>query len=214
MGYPLVPGYESVGRVVAGRPARRAGRRRPRLRARRQLLRRRARPVRRRRGARGGAGQARGDGQRDRWAKTRSCWPWPPPPTTRCPAAASANPIVPPDLIVGHGVLGRLLARLTVARRLPDPVVWETEPQRAQGAQGYTVLAPRRRHARATTAPSTTSAATPSILDTLIGRLAPGGEIVLAGFYSERCPSPSRRPSCARRRSAPPPNGSAPTCWP
>ena len=25
-----------------------------------------------------------------------------------------------------------------------------------------------------------------SILDTLIGRLAPGGEIVLAGFYSER----------------------------
>ena len=37
----------------------------------------------------------------------------------------------------------------------------------------------------ATTRASTTSAAMPSLLDSLIGRIAPGGEIVLAGFYSE-----------------------------
>ena len=63
----------------------------------------------------------------------------------------------------------------------------------------------------ATTAASATSAAIPRILDTLIARLAPGGEIVLAGFYSERAVvSPFRRPSCARRASASPRNGSEP----
>ncbi len=30
-----------------------------------------------------------------------------------------------PDLIVGHGVLGRLLARLTIAAGAPAPTVWE-----------------------------------------------------------------------------------------
>ena len=49
MGYPLVPGYESVGRVRDAGARSGARGRRARLRARRQLLRRRARPVRRRR---------------------------------------------------------------------------------------------------------------------------------------------------------------------
>ena len=92
---------------------------------------------------------------------------------------------VPPDLIVGHGVLGRLLARLNVAAGRTDTVVWELDPQRALGAEGYTVLHPeqdRRRDYRCIHDVSGDSA----ILDTLIGRLAPGGEIVLAGFYSER----------------------------
>jgi 3-hydroxyethyl bacteriochlorophyllide a dehydrogenase len=92
---------------------------------------------------------------------------------------------VPPDLIVGHGVLGRLLARLNVAAGRTDTVVWELDPRRAQGAEGYTVLHPEqdpRRDYRCIHDVSGDS----SILDTLIGRLAPGGEIVLAGFYSER----------------------------
>jgi bacteriochlorophyllide a dehydrogenase len=92
---------------------------------------------------------------------------------------------VPPDLIVGHGVLGRLLARLNVAAGRSDTVVWELDPQRAQGAEGYTVLHPDedpRRDYRSIHDVSGDS----SILDTLIGRLAPGGEVVLAGFYSER----------------------------
>ena len=92
---------------------------------------------------------------------------------------------VPPDLIVGHGVLGRLLARLNVAAGHTDTVVWELDPQRAQGAEGYTVMHPEqdtRRDYRCIHDVSGDS----SVLDTLIGRLAPGGEIVLAGFYSER----------------------------
>ena len=89
-----------------------------------------------------------------------------------------------PDLIVGHGVLGRLLARLAVIHGA-TPTVWETNPARAEGAQGYTVLHPdqdTRRDYRCIVDVSGDSA----LLDTLIARLAPGGEVVLAGFYSER----------------------------
>jgi 3-hydroxyethyl bacteriochlorophyllide a dehydrogenase len=93
--------------------------------------------------------------------------------------------IQPPDLIVGHGVLGRLLARMNVAAGGTETVVWERDAQRSQGAEGYTVLHPdddQRRDYRAIYDVSGDA----SILDTLIGRMAPGGEIVLAGFYSER----------------------------
>ena len=48
MGYPLIPGYEAVGEVVAGRRRIGAAHRRHGLRAGRQLLRPGARPVRRR----------------------------------------------------------------------------------------------------------------------------------------------------------------------
>jgi 3-hydroxyethyl bacteriochlorophyllide a dehydrogenase len=87
-----------------------------------------------------------------------------------------------PDLIVGHGVLGRLLARLTVAMGGMPPVVWERNADRAAGAVGYSVIDPaadERRDYRVICDVSGDGA----ILDTLIGRLAPGGEIVLAGFY-------------------------------
>jgi 3-hydroxyethyl bacteriochlorophyllide a dehydrogenase len=90
-----------------------------------------------------------------------------------------------PDLIVGHGVLGRLLARITIALGAPPPIVWETNPSRAAGAVGYTVLAPdddTRRDYRSICDASGDS----NILDTLLGRLARGGEITLAGFYSDR----------------------------
>mgnify|MGYP005848315415 CR=1 FL=1 len=88
-----------------------------------------------------------------------------------------------PDLIVGHGVLGRLLARLALAKG-SDPVVWERNPERAAGAEGYRVVNPAddpRRDYRAIYDVSGDGA----LLDTLIARLAPGGEVVLAGFYSE-----------------------------
>ncbi len=91
----------------------------------------------------------------------------------------------PPDLIVGHGVLGRLLARMNVAAGHENTVVWERDARRAQGAEGYTVLHPdedERRDYRVICDVSGDA----SILDALITRLAPGGEIVLAGFYSER----------------------------
>jgi len=94
------------------------------------------------------------------------------------------DPIVPPDLIVGHGVLGRLLARMTVLAEYPAPTVWETSPERSAGATGYAVLHPDadpRRDYRSIYDVS----GDPAILDRLLARLAPGGEIVLAGFYSE-----------------------------
>lgn len=94
------------------------------------------------------------------------------------------DPVHAPDLIVGHGVMGRLLARMTVAAGAPAPTVWETSPHRMNGALGYTVMQPHedpRRDYQAIYDVSGDSA----ILDSLIGRLAPGGEVVLAGFYSQ-----------------------------
>jgi 3-hydroxyethyl bacteriochlorophyllide a dehydrogenase len=90
----------------------------------------------------------------------------------------------PPRLIVGHGVLGRLLARLTIAGGHPAPTVWETNPARRGGAMGYQVIDPAtddRRDYESIFDVSGDSA----ILDTLIGRLARCGEIVLAGFYEK-----------------------------
>jgi 3-hydroxyethyl bacteriochlorophyllide a dehydrogenase len=90
----------------------------------------------------------------------------------------------PPRLIVGHGVLGRLLARLTIAGGHPAPTVWETNPARREGAMGYDVIDPStddRRDYESIFDVSGDSA----ILDTLIGRLAKRGEIVLAGFYEK-----------------------------
>ena len=89
-----------------------------------------------------------------------------------------------PDLIVGHGVLGRLMARLAALRSEKAPVVWERNANRIDGAMGYQVVHPDadpRRDYRAIYDVSGDS----TLLDTLIARLAPGGEIVLAGFYSE-----------------------------
>jgi bacteriochlorophyllide a dehydrogenase len=90
-----------------------------------------------------------------------------------------------PGLIVGHGVVGRLLARLVLALDGPAPVVWETNAQRMDGAEGYTVVHPDADPRRDYQCICDASG-DPGLLDTLIGHIAPGGEIVLAGFYAER----------------------------
>ena len=87
-----------------------------------------------------------------------------------------------PDLVVGHGILGRLIARLTIARGGAAPVVWEINPQRSAGDHGYRVIHPdtdERRDYRSICDVSGDG----SLLDTLIARLAKGGEVNLAGFY-------------------------------
>lgn len=89
----------------------------------------------------------------------------------------------PPGLIVGHGVLGRLLARLVTLAGGEPPVVWETNPDRAHGALGYTVKDPAD-DPRRDYAVICDVSGDAKLLDTLIGRLAPHGTIVLAGFYS------------------------------
>jgi 3-hydroxyethyl bacteriochlorophyllide a dehydrogenase len=86
-----------------------------------------------------------------------------------------------PDLIVGHGVLGRLLARATIALG-GAPVVWERNPERRAGAMGYTVLDPDADTRRDYPSIYDVSG-DETLIDSLIARLKPGGELVLAGFY-------------------------------
>lgn len=92
----------------------------------------------------------------------------------------------PVDLIVGHGVLGRLVARIAALAEGARPTVWETNPERAEGAEGhgYQVVAPDQDH-RTDYRRICDVSGDSGILDTLISRIAPGGEIVLAGFYSQ-----------------------------
>lgn len=88
-----------------------------------------------------------------------------------------------PDLIIGHGVLGRLLARLALAAGAAAPVVWEINEARMAGGDGYRVIRPEadeRRDYRSIYDASGDH----TILDTAVMHMARGGEIVLAGFYS------------------------------
>jgi 3-hydroxyethyl bacteriochlorophyllide a dehydrogenase len=87
-----------------------------------------------------------------------------------------------PDLIVGHGTFGRLLARLTVAAG-GQPTVWEKDPTRCDGAMGYEVLDPAEDDAQYATIYDASGA--DGILNTVLPHLEKGGEIVLAGFYAK-----------------------------
>ena len=88
-----------------------------------------------------------------------------------------------PDLIIGHGVLGRLLARLTIASGAPAPTVWEIAPSRMGGATDYPVITPDQ-DTRRDYASVYDASGQGSLLNDWIGRIAKGGEIVLAGFYT------------------------------
>ena len=177
MGYPLVPGYESVGRITAAASGRHVGERVfvPGARCFGDV-----------RGLFGGAASrvvvpaARVTAFDERLGEHGVL--------LALAATARHALVLPgvalPDLIIGHGVLGRMLARLAVLSGV-RPVVWERNPTRAEGAEGYDVIDPAtddRRDYRAIYDVSGDA----SLLDALIGRLAPGGEMVLAGFYSDR----------------------------
>jgi len=186
MGYPLVPGYESVGRIIA------AGANSPHpigcrvfVPGSRGFAPRGDVPV---RGLFGGAASrlvassARimpidedlgVDGVLMALAATAQ----------HAIAPLGAPGFVPPELIVGHGVLGRLIARLVIAAGAPAPTVWETNPARFGGAVGYQVVRAEddaRRDYRSICDVSGDG----TMLDALIQRLAPCGEIILAGFYA------------------------------
>jgi 3-hydroxyethyl bacteriochlorophyllide a dehydrogenase len=179
MGYPLVPGYESVGRISqAGPDAGRTVGQRVFVPGARCFG-----PV---RGLFGGAASRlvvagakvmpiaetmREQGVLMALAATAyHCYPTP--------------AVQRPDLIIGHGVLGRLVARIAVATGSPAPVVWETNPTRRGGAEGYEVIDPATDDRRNYESICDVSG-DPKLLDALIGRLARGGEICLAGFYAE-----------------------------
>jgi 3-hydroxyethyl bacteriochlorophyllide a dehydrogenase len=179
MGYPLVPGYESVGRVIAAGPS--AGRAPgervfvPGARcfgdvrglfggaaARLVVPGRRTTPI----------GEALG-AEGVLLALAATAW-----------HAMHAPNAAPPDLIVGPGALGRLLARIALLAGA-TPAVWERDATRHAGAEGYVVLDPDRDERRDYRSIYDVSGDA-GILDALVQRLAPGGEIVLAGFYADR----------------------------
>jgi len=93
------------------------------------------------------------------------------------------KPEAQPDLIIGHGVVGRLLARIAMVKG-KTPVVWETNPIRMTGATGYQVVNPKDDdHYQYGVICDASGDA--SVINQLITRLRPQGEIVLAGFYDQ-----------------------------
>jgi 3-hydroxyethyl bacteriochlorophyllide a dehydrogenase len=73
---------------------------------------------------------------------------------------------------------------MVVAAGHPAPVVWETQPIRQAGAIGYDVIHPdedTRKDYRCICDVS----GDPAILNRVIAKMAPGGEVVLAGFYKQ-----------------------------
>jgi 3-hydroxyethyl bacteriochlorophyllide a dehydrogenase len=183
MGYPLVPGYESVGRVVRAGPG--SG-----LRDGQTVFVPGARCFGEIRGLFGGAAsRVVVPGERvvpisDQLGERSVLLALAATAYHSVSGGGRSDPHGPPELIVGHGVLGRLLARLTVLSGAPAPTVWERDPRRAGGALGYPVVRPEdddRRDYRCIYDVSGDA----SLLDTLIARTAPGGEVVLAGFYTQ-----------------------------
>jgi 3-hydroxyethyl bacteriochlorophyllide a dehydrogenase len=96
----------------------------------------------------------------------------------------------PVSLVIGHGVLGRLIARIIIAIGNPAPTVWETASARRQGARGYAVIDPSADGgfpaATATRAGVIDASGNIAVIDQAISSLQRGGELVLAGFYPGR----------------------------
>ena len=90
-----------------------------------------------------------------------------------------------PQLIVGHGVLGRLLARICTAIGADAPVVWELNEQRRTGARGYHVVSPADDDNMSRKHIVDVSGSCGEHFNTLIARLSKGGRLTLGGFYNE-----------------------------
>ena len=175
MGYPLVPGYEAVGRVVDAGAAAQA-------RIGEQVFVPGSSKFIGARGLFGGSAQTLVTGS----ARVLSIPENLGESAVLLSLAATARHALAggglPDLIIGHGVLGRLLARMVVAEG-QAPTVWEINPARMDGGEGYQVVTPdadARRDYRSVYDASGDAA----ILDAAIAHMAHGGEVVLAGFYS------------------------------
>lgn len=102
---------------------------------------------------------------------------------TACHALRRMEDLGPPELIIGHGALGRLLARATAARYHSTPTVWETSEERREGAYSYPVLHPekddRRDYGRVCDVSGTSK-----IIDQAVHHLARDATVLLAGFYA------------------------------
>ena len=178
MGYPLVPGYEAVGRIVEAGPesGRLAGE---------WVFVPGSRGFDGVRGLFGAAGRRLvvagdrvmpvDDGLADEGTML----------ALAATARHAIDPDAMPDLVIGHGVLGRLVARIAIAMGGAPPVVWETNPARRDGAAGYPVVDPATDDGGPYASVCDVSGDS-GIIDKIVPKLAKGGEIVLAGFYKEK----------------------------
>ena len=176
MGYPLVPGYESVGRIVDAGPDQQS-------RIGEWVFVPGASCYRDARGLFGGSARrvilksARAMPVEEDLAEKGILY------ALAATALHAIGQGALPQLIVGHGVLGRLLARLTVAAGAPSPTVWETDVSRHGGAADYKVVHPdddsRKDYQHIYDVSGDASS-----INSFISRLVKGGELVLAGFYS------------------------------
>lgn len=90
----------------------------------------------------------------------------------------------PPDLVIGNGVLGRLIARICALYFGQQPVVWETNPSRRED-ETYVAVDPiednywQYRNV-------IDASGDPDVLNLAIRRIERGSSITLAGFYGSK----------------------------
>ena len=120
-----------------------------------------------------------------------------------------------PQLVVGHGLLGRLIARVTMALggegadRVGNP---GRAPRRCRRLHRWSRRSRTQRRDYATICDASGAA---GLLDTLIPQAGQARRDHARGLLRGRhCPSPSRPPSCARRASASRRNSPWQTCRP
>jgi len=87
-----------------------------------------------------------------------------------------------PELVVGHGVLGRLVARICVALGAEELCVWEKNTARQDCDGSYRVVDPSEDAGKRYTRVCDVSGDA-EVLDTLLPSLSKDGCIILAGFY-------------------------------
>ncbi|MDJ0614973.1 MAG: chlorophyll synthesis pathway protein BchC [Rhizobiaceae bacterium] len=88
-----------------------------------------------------------------------------------------------PQLIIGNGVLGQLIARLVVSLGGQPPRIWETDPTRQCLNCGFEVIDPSA-NGEVVYDSIVDVSGDANIINSIAPVLSHGGEITLAGFYS------------------------------
>lgn len=88
-----------------------------------------------------------------------------------------------PELVIGNGVLGRLVSRIALLRGAESVRVWEKDPRRSQAAPRIRVVDPATDTQRYHSICDVSGDA--GILDMALPHLERNGTVVLAGFYHE-----------------------------
>jgi bacteriochlorophyllide a dehydrogenase len=88
-----------------------------------------------------------------------------------------------PELIIGYGIVGRLIARIAVALG-GSPTVWETQDSRRNAADGHAVIDPAT-DTHKTYSRVCDASGDATIINRILPHLAKQGVVTLAGFYHD-----------------------------